>query len=73
MKPKLKAPKTKRLILNCDELLSSVSFKFNLRRYCSDEREHRYTMCDLEHSNTHDELWNACQAGAYTRSRFRST
>ena len=33
MKSMLKAPGTKRLKLNCDELLSSFAFKFNLRRY----------------------------------------
>ena len=33
MKPKLKAPGTKRLTLKCDEPLSSFAFKFNLRRY----------------------------------------
>jgi len=31
----LKAPGSKRLKLRCDELLSKVSFKFNLRRYHS--------------------------------------
>ena len=29
----LKAPSTKRLILKCDQLLSSFAFKLNLRRY----------------------------------------
>jgi hypothetical protein len=33
MKPKLKPPGTKRLKLNCDILLSTSAFKFNLRRY----------------------------------------
>jgi len=33
IKPKLKPPGTKRLKLNCDELLSTSAFKFNLRRY----------------------------------------
>jgi len=33
MKPKLKAPGTKRLKLKCDILLSTSAFKFNLRRY----------------------------------------
>ena len=33
MKPKLKPPGTKRLKLNCDVLLSTSAFKFNLRRY----------------------------------------
>jgi hypothetical protein len=35
MKPMLKPPRTKRLKLKCDILLSSYSFKFNLRRYTS--------------------------------------
>jgi hypothetical protein len=33
LKPTLKAPGTKRLKLDFDELLSSFAFKFNLRRY----------------------------------------
>jgi hypothetical protein len=33
IKPTLKAPGTKRLKLNYDELLSNFAFKFNLRRY----------------------------------------
>jgi hypothetical protein len=33
MNPMLKAPGTKRFKLNFDKLLSSVAFKFNLRRY----------------------------------------
>jgi len=33
MKPTLKAPGTKRLKLRYDQLLSSVAFEFNLRRY----------------------------------------
>jgi hypothetical protein len=33
IKPKLKAPGTKRLKLNCHELLSTVAFNFNLHRY----------------------------------------
>jgi len=33
IKPKLKAPGTKRLKLKCYELLSSFAFTFNLRRY----------------------------------------
>ena len=32
-KPKLKPPGTKRLKVNCDVLLSTSAFKFNLRRY----------------------------------------
>jgi len=33
MKPRFKAPGTKRLNLKYDELLSSFAFNFNLRRY----------------------------------------
>jgi len=33
MKLKLKLPGTKRLRLNCDVLLSTSAFEFNLRRY----------------------------------------
>ena len=33
IKPKLKPPRTKRLKLNCDVLLSTPAFKFNLRHY----------------------------------------
>ena len=33
MKPKLKPPGTKCLKLNCDMLLSTSAFEFNLRRY----------------------------------------
>jgi hypothetical protein len=34
--PKLKPPGTKRSKLNCDELLSSFAFKFDLRRFIAD-------------------------------------
>jgi hypothetical protein len=33
IKPRLKPPETKHLQLKCDMLLSTVAFKFNLRRY----------------------------------------
>jgi hypothetical protein len=33
MEPKLKPPRTKRLKLKCDTLLSTSAFKSNLRRY----------------------------------------
>ena len=36
MKPKLKAPGTKRLKLHCHVLLSTFAFRFNLRRYIED-------------------------------------
>jgi len=35
-KPKLKPPETKRLKLNCDALLTTSAFKFNLRCYTWD-------------------------------------
>ena len=38
MQPKLKAPGTRRLTLNCDEPLSSFAFKFKSRRYIKDKR-----------------------------------
>jgi hypothetical protein len=33
MKPTVKPPGTKRLILYCDKAVSNFGFKFNLRRY----------------------------------------
>ena len=33
MKPTLKAPRIKRLKLKCDDPLSNMGFKFNMRRY----------------------------------------
>jgi len=36
MKPTLKAPGTKHLILNCDEQLSNFAFNFNLCHYSMD-------------------------------------
>ena len=33
IRPTLKAPRTKRLKLNCGEPLSNYAFNFNLRRY----------------------------------------
>jgi hypothetical protein len=36
IKPALKAPRSKRLELRYDELLSNVAFKFDLRRYIMD-------------------------------------
>jgi len=38
IKPKLKPPGAKRLKLECDEPLSKLGFKFNLRRYSWDSR-----------------------------------
>jgi hypothetical protein len=42
IKSKLKPPGTKRLKLNCDIVLSTSAFKFNLRRYSMDGREHDF-------------------------------
>jgi hypothetical protein len=39
IKPKLKPPRTIRLKLEYDGLLSNSDFKFNLRRYIKDELE----------------------------------
>ena len=39
IKPTLKAPGTKHFKLQCDELLSSFAFKFDLRRYAKAEEE----------------------------------
>jgi hypothetical protein len=39
IKPTFTVPGTKCLKLECDELLSSFAFKFNLRRYCEGEGE----------------------------------
>ena len=39
VKPKLKPPGTKHLIQNCDILLSTSAFKFNLRRYNEGDNE----------------------------------
>jgi hypothetical protein len=39
IKPKLKPPGTKRLKLECDVLLSTSAFKFNLRRYTWGSRQ----------------------------------
>jgi hypothetical protein len=57
-----KAPGTKRLKLNYDELLSSFAFKFNVRRYklASFCVVHRGAIC-------------APVAGAYTRPLLSST
>jgi hypothetical protein len=41
IKPQLKPPGTKRLKLNCDKLLSTFAFKFNLRRYTLDTTQRR--------------------------------
>jgi len=60
MKPTLKAPGTKRLKLQYDGLLSMFPFKFNLRRYTTEEAA--------------AQAYNKyVEAGAYTRPLFSST
>jgi len=66
IKPTLKAPGTKRLTLKYDELLSSCAFNFNLHRYMTGAESGalpRLRRLSLQ----------GCEAGAYTRSLFRST
>jgi len=46
IKPTLSAPRTKRLKLNCDDLLSSFAFKLNLRRYTKARLEPLYDALD---------------------------
>jgi hypothetical protein len=60
-KSTLKAPGLKPLKLNCDVLLSTSAFKFDLRRYIEESDD--AARVDLL----------ACKAGAYTRSHFSST
>ena len=66
-KPTLNAPKTKRLKLTYDELLSSFAFKFNLRHYNLES--------DAAGANATDRnYWvHYRMAGAYTRPLFGST
>jgi len=46
MKPKLKAPGTKRLKLKYDNLFSRVAFKINLRRYTAADHRGRVVQVD---------------------------
>ena len=68
IKPKWKAPGTgtKRLKLNCDTLLSTSAFKFNLRRYTTDIK---YGVCHILQEG--ESMYP--RAGAYTRPHFGST
>jgi len=59
MKPKLKPPGTKRLKLDCEILLSSVTFIFKLRRY--------------HPANALYQVFCASEAGSYTRPPLSST
>ena len=47
IKPTLKGPGAEPLKPECDELLSSVAFKFNLRRYTGDLDAAREALEDL--------------------------
>ena len=79
IKPKLKAPGTKRLQLKCDEPLSSSAFKFNLRRYNVVSNIDVMTETVMGFQNQCKKLpkslrdWQAYQAGAYTRPHLSST
>ena len=48
IKPRLKAPGTKRLKLKHEVLISTVTFNFNLHRYAL---EHSYTEANLSFDN----------------------
>ena len=65
IKPMLKAPGTKRLKRRCVETPSNFTFKFNVRRCNEVAAEGSGLKLDLHYYLTQ-------QAGAYTRSRFRS-
>jgi len=73
---KLKPPGTKRLKLNCDALLSTSAFKFNLCRYTVEVAmgtmlESLETAGRLIAGYAFDE--DEMEAGAYTRSLSSST
>jgi hypothetical protein len=74
MKPNLKPPGSKRSKLECDILLSSYAFKFNLRRYI--QAIVAVLVSVLVDYIEHYGLTRAIKtsaAGAYTRSQFSST
>jgi len=61
IKPTLKAPGSKRLILKYDQLVSNVGFNFNLRRFIMDDIPTNHQLI----------IWYGAQwftAGPYTRS-----
>jgi hypothetical protein len=78
IKPTLKAPGTKRLKLEYDELLSMFGFKFDLRRYTKESGERRrlaITSAGSSGAPAPDAALrplirsSGAVAGAYTRSR----
>ena len=79
IKPKLKPPGNKRLKLNCDVLLSTYAFKFNLRRYnktllpalvnCTDAATPEVRWCKFE-SNP---MLKARLRGAALKTKIRLT
>ena len=54
IKPTLKSPGTKRLKLNCDDLLLSLGFNFNLRRYNGDLQIGPAGCCPPRHQHLFD-------------------
>ena len=82
IKPVLKAPKTKRLKLEVVEPLSTVAFRFSWRRYTTEPpmdylqglngvKDFTGSAASLVFSKAASTSGSG--AGAYTRSRFRST
>jgi hypothetical protein len=72
MQPKLKAPRTTRLKLKCEKLLSNCAFNFYLRRHTTEPGPGTYELVDPGLTNMPSSpkpLW----AGAYTRSLHSST
>ena len=61
----LKASETKRVKLECDELLPIFAFKFNLRRYTKTKT--------MKQQREFLPVYNCREAGAYTRPIFSST
>jgi len=80
MKSMLKAPGTKRLKLHNDEPPPNVAFKFNLRRYSvgldpdvEETAAEWFQSLGYRVLTGENHLTKGFWAGAYTRSRFRST
>ena len=64
VKPVLKAPRTKRLKLKWDKLLSNVAFNFNLRCYSAEPGVDLLSVASLR---------DMLKAGSYTRPLLTST